>query len=82
MQIEKNCAETSARLTYIARTWYRRWLSLKGIVEVVNVFIASVITCCLSVVVEEVGEGALSFYVGREYSTYEPLYLLPTIIKE
>lgn len=43
VQVEKNWAEVSIKVAIIIKIWSWQWLSLKGIVEIANVFIASVI---------------------------------------
>lgn len=43
-QIEKNWSEVADRISALSRTWPRRALSLKGKVEVVQVFMTSVIS--------------------------------------
>lgn len=49
LQLEKNWSEATSKVASLVQTWSGRCLSLKGRVDVVNVFITSVITYRLTV---------------------------------
>lgn len=49
LQIEKNWSKVTSKVSVLTQTWSEWWLSLEGKVEVLSVYIAFIISYCLTI---------------------------------